>query len=282
MAEVDIGVIIVNWKQDNITRRCLDSLKIQAQKHFVILIENECQNSSAFENESGITVVKNTKNLGYSKAINQGVEVALKQQPLALLLLNNDAYFENDKALSLMLEPLLKNDGVGAVAAAIVNQDLTYVHKWSVIHPWLGPEFIGMNAEVDPPGLYQAEYLSACCLLIRRETMAAVGAMDERFFIYFEDIDWSHRARQEQWQLLLQTAVRVFHYDSFTANQYPKLKYYQMGRSRCLFLKKHYRWKWKFFLGLFAYYFKNVIWNKDLKRAQVLWEFRGFMRSLFL
>lgn len=280
MTERLLGVIVVNWKQNEITAQCLDSLKRQTAPHFVVLVENECREQSAFENREGIAVIKNAKNLGYSKAINQGLEVALKKQPFAVLLLNNDALFEKENALELMLESLQLDSQIGAVAAALVKGNACYLHKWAVLHPLLGPEFVGMNQKVDPPGAYDAEYLSACCLLIRRETLQDVGFWDESFFMYFDDMDWCHRARLKSWRLILQTAVFVAHRDSFTANTVPHLKHYHMGRSRRVFFLKHFKYRWWFFIGIFAYYAKKMWQSDSLNRSWLYWEVKGFVSPL--
>ena len=98
-ADKKIAVIIINWKKNDFTLNCIDSVLKSSYKNFkIILIDNESQNNFPDEiNKSEkIQIIKNENNEGFSKANNQGIRYSIKNGFDYVLLLNNDTLIKND------------------------------------------------------------------------------------------------------------------------------------------------------------------------------------------
>ena len=88
-----VAIIIVNWKKYNMTANCIESvIKCNYPNYEIILVDNESDTSkvSKFKYRKNVKTILNSKNEGFSKANNQGIEYALKNNFDYILLLNND------------------------------------------------------------------------------------------------------------------------------------------------------------------------------------------------
>jgi GT2 family glycosyltransferase len=94
-----------------------------------------------------------------------------------------------------------------------------------------------MHRTVQSTSPYPAEWLDGCCMLLRREAIEQVGLLDERFFMYFEEVDLCLRMRQAGWSILVEPAAVAYQ----TKDPSPSRSYaFYMTRNRFIFFRKHY------------------------------------------
>ena len=119
-----VAIIIVNWKKYNMTAKCIESvIKSNYPNYEIILVDNESDTSkvSKFKSRKNVKTILNSKNEGFSKANNQGIKYALKNNFDYILLLNNDTVIKSN-----LIDVLIKTaqaKKVDAVQPLILNHD---------------------------------------------------------------------------------------------------------------------------------------------------------------
>ena len=98
-----------------------------------------------------------------------------------------------------------------------------------------------------------SDYVTGCALLMRRAAIELVGLLDESFFLYWEDVDWSCRARQRGYKLLVVPTARIWHRINASASTRPVAALYYSERNLLLFIE---RWA--------------TLWIRSWNRAKVL------------
>lgn len=265
-----IGVVLLNWHEDELTRNCLNSLRQQGHvKVEVVLIENESQGTNSSEEMEGVRVIHNERNLGFSKAVNQGLRLLAASKPDAFLLLNNDVLLETRDTLSILYARLAGEPLAGAVAPHVVCMDKpdNLLHTWGLRNWLLAADWTGSGKRVtEVAEACEADMLNAACLLIRPKALSQVGLWDEAYFIYYDDMDWTWRAHCEGWKLIYEPGCRVRHAGSYTMKKRPSFSEYNLTKGRMIFMRRHGTlWQWPCFaLGLTLTLLKPAI--SDLLR----------------
>ena len=207
-----VSIIIATMNTPELTEACLQTvIKNTSVDYELIVINNspakpirKCLNK--FPN---IQVIQNTKNLGYTKAANQG---ALKSQGEFLCFLNSDTLVP-PRWMERLLE-VVKLPGVGA-AGPDLNWKREYLHKW----PSDNFKTISASASLIDQAfekwhkgrLIDANWICGYCLVIPRSVMTSMGPFDERFFFGWEDADYSCRLRLKGYRLMLVKSLFVHH-----------------------------------------------------------------------
>jgi N-acetylglucosaminyl-diphospho-decaprenol L-rhamnosyltransferase len=86
----------------------------------------------------------------------------------------------------------------------------------------------------------EVDWLVGACLLLRRDAIDKVGLLDERFFMYSEEMDWCYRARQLGWKVVYLPKAQVIHHEGKSSEQVLPLRHLHFQRSKVLFFKKHH------------------------------------------
>ena len=215
-----IGIVIVTYNSENYIDACLASLFSELDdKSKVILVDNASRDESVKiveDNWSRVEVVKNDSNKGFSVAVNQGIKLCLQADCEYILLLNPDTVLEKG-ALGEMLRVMQEG-----AKTAVVQPLITLMSDPEKINTW-GNEYKGFGL-VSLGGFGQElrtsnfehrtspiSYASGACMLIRASILAEIGLFDERYFLYFEDTEFSERVRQAGYELKLASKARVQH-----------------------------------------------------------------------
>ena len=246
-----IAVIIINWKKNDFTLNCIDSVLKSSYKNFkIILIDNESQNSFPDEiNKSEkIQIIKNENNEGFSRANNQGIKYSIKNRFDYVLLLNNDTLIKNDLIYSLIQQSSTLNQKI--IQPLILNYDGTKI--WNAggkINNFFGTfETLkkGKSFKNFKSDKNLTEWFTGCCVLIKSEIFNHVGYFDERFFAYYEDVDYSIRLKKMGYSIALMTNSYLQHYESASSKSINKREgnlspyvHYLNIRNHILLLKKH-------------------------------------------
>ena len=208
-----VAIIIVNWKKYNMTANCIESvIKCNYPNYEIILVDNESDASkvSIFKSRKNVKTILNSKNEGFSKANNQAIEYALKNNFDYILLLNNDTVIKSN--LIDILIKTLQAKKVYAVQPLILN------HKRKKI--WSGGGkinyFFGTFSSSKKlcNSFKLIEWFSGCCCLFDSKLFIDIGKFDERFFAYYEDVDFSLRMKKNGYKIGFTPQTELIHMES--------------------------------------------------------------------
>lgn len=214
-----VAIILVNWNGYAFTSACLESLReVDFPDFTVILVDNASLNQEGRQLKtkfSEIQLIENSENLGFSGGNNVGIKKALAEGYTHVMLLNNDTEVEPD-FLGQMLLRFQNNSSLGVVQPLIFFlHDKTKI--WSAGGKW--NKFLGRAITLGDrkdKAEYQAknqalDWATGCCMLIRREALMATGLLNEQYFAYFEDVEWSLRFREKGYQIGLAAEAQIYH-----------------------------------------------------------------------
>ena len=261
---MDLSIIIVNYKTEELTTNCLASVyesHLQEVDFEVIVVDNaSCDGSiEAVERKfPQVSIIKNKENLGFSKANNIGIHKARGDY---ILLLNSDTIVEPN-TLKKSLDFIKTRPQVGALGCKVLleNGQLDAACKRSFPTPANGlyhslkldkrfpksQRFGEYNLTfVNPDKICSVDCVMGAFMLVPRSVIDRVGLLDEDYFMYGEDIDWCYRIKQAGYQIIYYPEVRIFHYKkaSGIGKRNPKVieAFYD---SMIIFYNKHYQGKY--------------------------------------
>jgi GT2 family glycosyltransferase len=188
------------------------------------------------------TILPQAQNLGFARAVNIGGEHAISRGAEAVFVLNNDAVVLPG-AVAMLGERLSRAPRLGLVTAKVFLTDRPD-HLWAVGGTFTGRRVVEIGAGELDVGAYddaRIDFAYGCALLVRAEAFRQLGGFDERFFLYYEDIDLCLRARDAGWDVALAPAAHVLHEGSKSTHDEPEAKVYHHARSRMLFFARHTR-----------------------------------------
>lgn len=255
LAELAIWTIIINWKQAEATCTCIDSVKRcdYPRPVPIVVVENGSEDGSLEIIRAihpNIAVLPQACNLGFAKAANIGMRYAFDRGAEAVLLLNNDATIA--PSLFTALKTFLAHHDaqgerpVGIVSAKVFAQDIP-TQLWSVGGLYRGIRVVNLGAGEEDYGQYDTfplDFVYGCAMLLRRAVFHDIGGFDERFFVYYEDIDLCIRARAAGYRVALASTAHVWHEGAGSTQQHPPMKVFYETKGRVQFFLKHLRGLW--------------------------------------
>ncbi len=249
MINSKVAVIVVNWKKYDITSSCIESILNSTNSNFkIILVDNESDNKKVknFKYRNEIEIIQNKKNEGFSKANNIGIDYALKNNFDYTILINNDTIVEKNLIEVLLKTAQAKNFSV--VQPLILKYNAKEI--WNAggrINYFFG-NFITIKKVGNSLNSSNelTEWLTGCCCLFKTKIFKEIGKLDERFFAYYEDVDFSLRLKKHGYKIGFTSKTHIYHYESFSSissnSKGGKLSpyvHYLNIRNHILILKKH-------------------------------------------
>jgi len=224
-----VSVIVVNYRTEDFLPACLESLRKSTSSGDVelILVDNSIRRGAGEilrQHFPDGRLLENVKNLGYARAVNQGISAASSEY---IFILNPDTVVE-EGALDLLLQFMADHPEAGIVAPKLLNPDGTaqmssrrfYTLKTIVLRRTLLGKLFKNSAAVrhhlmldwDHNSTRTVDWVTGAAMLVRRKAISEVGPMDERFFLYFEDVDWCYRMQAAGWKVYYHPPGRVTHH----------------------------------------------------------------------
>lgn len=258
MNGVTLSIIIVNWNTAQLLIDCLRSI-FEHRPRFtfeVFVVDNASKDNSVdrvSQEFPQVRLVANQENLGFPKANNQALAEAAGEY---LLLLNPDTLVLRD-ALEKLVAFAEAEPGAGVVGPRVLNHDGTLQLPCRRSIPTPSSAFFklfGLAAlfprhprlavytlsHLDPDTSHEVGAVSGSCMLVRRKAMEQVGVLDDRFFMYGEDLDWCMRFSQAGWKVYYTPSAEIVHFHGMGSRQ-RKLKSLQnFYHAMWLFHRKHY------------------------------------------
>lgn len=234
-----IFVVVLNFNGENTLVACLSSIYQSDYLNFeVVVVDNDSKDGSleqAKKDFSRAHFIKNPTNLGFSRGNNLGIRWALEKFADYIFILNNDTIVEKT-TLSSLVSAMNDDFSVGIASPIIFNANNT------------GPWFAGgeiywqkmktghlLKIKSDKP--YPTEYISGCAMFVRKDVFKKIGLFDERFFLYYEDTDFSLQAKNAGFKLIMVPLAHIKHLEQSTALN--KLKIYWLVLSGLIFFQKN-------------------------------------------
>lgn len=254
--EPKVSIILLNWNSGEFTKSCIESLnEISYFNYNIIVVDNGSVDGSdyALKREfANIVLLKNNENMGFTGGNNVGIDFALQHEADFVLILNNDTVVDKN-FLSEMVKVAETDERIGMTTCKMFYYDKPkrIWYAGGIVNKLtLKSKHIGAN-EIDAKKystVREVGFVTGCCMLVRRELIEKIGAFDENFFIYAEDLDWSLRASKAGYKLVYTGSAILWHMQSVSVrkNMLGKnkgtstpLHHYLGNRNRIFILRKH-------------------------------------------
>jgi len=250
-----LTAIIINYNTPEMTAKAIRTL-VKGEPDLdmeIILIDNNSEKKidKSLFSDLNIRFIENEKNLGFSQAINQGLETADGE---FILLLNSDVII-GEKSISRMIDYLEDNQQTGIIGPKFIFPDNKLQPSFGNF-PSLKNEFlrltslykifsggtIASQAEIiNTPWPQPTEWVTGGCMLIRKKVLDEIGGFDKNYFLGVEDMDFCYQTKKAGWQVLFFPLSEVIHYHGYSSggtSSLPRLHYEKDGIK--YFLKKNY------------------------------------------
>jgi len=238
-----VSIIILNWNGWPDTIECLESLNRLDYSNFeIILIDNGSKEKPPLVNvqflKLSIFQVFNEENLGFAGGNNQGINIALERGADYVLLLNNDTTVEPD-FLKKLIAVAEENKNYG-ILGPVINYYDEPDKIWFAGGQLNGLKTQGRHIFITPKNnLEKVDYITGCCLLIKKEVIEKIGLLAEEYFLYYEDTDWCQRAQQVGYFCGLVKEAKIFHKQSRSAQEFSYPYIYYHSRNGLMFASRY-------------------------------------------
>lgn len=291
-----LSIVIVNYNSGKFLKSCLRSVyqKLEHLSFEVIVVDNGSIDSRVEivpQEFPAVEFLYNEKNLGFAKAVNQGIQAS---QGRYILLVNPDVVFLN-RSFSELVQFMDQHPRVGIIGPRVYDDEsrqsvqlscrgfpslLNYLFsRYSPLTRLFPNNRFSkrfLMTDWDHDKIRAVDWVSGCCMLIRKELLNEIGSLDEAYTLFFEDVDICYRTHEAGWKVMYYPKAGVVHYVGKSRAREPLKAICNRYKSMKHFYNKHYRKRWLEGLPIgFAIYmgmilllivavFKNAI--MDLRR----------------
>jgi GT2 family glycosyltransferase len=247
-----IGLVTVTYNSAAMLDEFFSSLSSQSYRQLCLIsVDNASTDETvvllnAYAGWVEQLIVANSSNVGVAAANNQGIRAAIEVGCEYVLLINNDV----------VVDPELLAELVRGLEEHTCDMTVPLIYFsdppdkiWTAggsFQPKLGFRVHHRGLDEEDHGQYtqpaKIDYAPTCCVLIRREVFGKIGLMDERYFVYADDVDFMYRARQAGILMYYIPRGKLWHkVNGLTGGSISDFSYYYNARGRALFLYKHFR-----------------------------------------
>lgn len=241
-----VSIVTLNWNQTAITCEFLESTRQLTYKNFEILV---CDMGSDIDPTQKIeeaaylntTVLRSETNLGFTGGNNWGMRQANGD---FIFIVNNDTEVTPD-LLDVLLEPFYQDASIGVTCPKIRFYHQPEVIQYAGFNPidvYTGRTTAVGTMEQDKGQHNISGYTHGahgCAMMLKKEVIDRVGMFPEKFFIYYEEWDWSARILKEGYKIFYQSKGLIFHKESITMGKQSAIKVYYHTRNRILYMRRN-------------------------------------------
>ncbi len=278
-----IDIIIVNWNSGRLLPECIFSINNALQNSFilnrVVIVDNASSDDSLDNLDSTnlpLVIIRNTQNYGFAKACNQG---AISSEANFLLFLNPDTrLFKNSLAEPIKFMMDKENNEIGIIGAQMVDDENNISRTCSrfpspfvFVYMSLGLNRIFPNifrnqfmTEWDHNNNQVVDQVMGAFFFVRKNLFQKLNGFDEKFFVYFEEVDFSFRAKQIDYKSYFLATAKIYHKGGGTSEKVKALRLFYILQSKLLYAKKHFTISGYIFAVLFTFIPEAVIRIIDL------------------
>jgi N-acetylglucosaminyl-diphospho-decaprenol L-rhamnosyltransferase len=265
----DLTIVIVSWNVAPLLRNCLQSILDSPHAHVdqegllsiadyslqVCVVDNaSCDGSVEMVQREfpWVQLIASAQNLGFTAGNNLALG---RYRGRHVLLLNPDTRVVDD-ALVQLLGALEARPAVGVVGPQLRYPDgslqpsrrrfptlMTALMESTLLEQWFPHNRWAQSYRMadTPDDLFQqVDWVTGACMLVRGEVLERVGLLDERFFMYSEELDWCRRIVDDDWQVLYWPQAVVVHYEGQSSDQVIAARHIRFETSKILYFRKHH------------------------------------------
>lgn len=249
-----LNIIIINWNAGLLLKDCINSINKYSidMNYSIIVVDNASSDGSALAVKSlpNVEVIFSSENLGFGKACNLGVNHAKCDY---ILFLNPDTLVY-DNSINFTLDYINKSINTNVGICGIQLEDSSgNISRSCARFPNMF-KFVMRSLAVDKifkkyshlmvdwahDVTCEVDHVIGAFMMVKRSTFDSLGGFDERFFLYYEDLDLSYRAHQAGWTSVYLTGTKAFHLGGGTSNQVKAKRLFYSLRSRTQYVYKHF------------------------------------------
>lgn len=252
-----VYIIVLNYNGSDDTITCLNSLlKISYNNYKIVIVDNASTDKSIdainlymkdTESIDMIKLIVSKKNGGYGYGNNLGIKYALSKNADYILVLNNDTIVSTS-----FLEPLVatcvSDSSIGICGGQIFYADKPDVFWFNggtynactgrIIHKDIGKINQGQLPEKN------TTFISGCMWLIPKRIFHDVGMINEEYFMYIEDLEFTQRVLEKGYRLKVVENSKIYHsVGGSSGGEMSAFTIYWMTKNCLLFMKKHMKWQ---------------------------------------
>lgn len=245
-----VSIITVNYNELEVTCELLDSIRRNSYSNMeVIVVDNASKANPVFylnKNYPEVKVIRSGRNLGFAGGNNLGIEASKGEY---LFFVNSDAEL-TDGVIETLLALFERNPKLGIVSPLLCYHNenpenevdiiqyagTTPVHPLTARNETLGEleEDHGQYREALPTA-----YVHGAAMMTTREVLNKAGRMSERFFLYYEELDWCEKIRRAGFEIYIEPNAKIYHKESISVSKINTLKTYYLNRNRILFMRRN-------------------------------------------
>lgn len=255
MKQPDLSIIIVSWNVRELLEGCLRSISGRSELALqIIVVDGASSDGSAAmvaEKFPEVELVVCQENVGFPRGNNVGLERANGRY---ILLLNPDTIVHDD-ALAKMVSYLEQNPQVGVVGPQLLNEDgsvqssrrrfptlRTAFFESTWLQPYAPQAVLDTHfvRDVADDETAVVEWVMGACLMTRQEVVAQVGGMDEKYFMYSEELDYCRRIHEVGWQVVYYPQAQVTHLSGKSSEQAVTYRHINFNRAKLRYFRKYH------------------------------------------
>ena len=228
-SRVDISIIVVNYNTRDFLEECLTSLfsNLPACGFEVFVVDNHSRDGSRSMLQQCFpqcTLITNRRNRGFARAANQAYQVS---EGKYCLIMNPDLRVMPD-SIQRLWEFMESNPDVGIVFPKLYNPDGSLQHSCRTFHT-IGSVFLRrtplgklfpnsrilrdhLMTDWDHNNVREVDWALGGCMMVRRKAVSAPQLFDERFFLYFEEVDLCYRMKKTPWRVIYNPEAAMIHH----------------------------------------------------------------------
>ncbi|PKK35688.1 dTDP-Rha--alpha-D-GlcNAc-pyrophosphate polyprenol alpha-3-L-rhamnosyltransferase [Siphonobacter sp. SORGH_AS_0500] len=256
-----VSIVTINYNQAEVTRQFLESSRFLTYPNYeIVIVDNASKQvlSTVLDvsDYPGTRIVRSEENLGFTGGNNIGMAAANGDY---FFIVNNDTEMP-PSLLDDLLKPFATDPRIGVTCPKIKffdYPDIVQYAGYNPMNPYTGTATpIGLNekdeAKFDQSGV--TSFAHGCAMLVKREVIEKVGRFAERFFLYYEELDWSQRIKDGGFLIYYVGTTHILHKESVSVGPANPLKTYYLTRNRILYIRRHGSWFQRMvFYGFFAF-----------------------------
>ncbi|WP_088892292.1 glycosyltransferase family 2 protein [Leptolyngbya ohadii] len=208
-----IATVIVTYNAESFIEKCIRSLEQVDVDSSIIVIDNGSSDRTTQiikDNFSQVQLIESEVNLGFGKANNLGINLALSQQADFVFLLNQDAWLEKD-AFSQLLTVAEVHPEYGILSPLHLKYDGSDWHKGFRRYIEMFAPSLLVEIETAPAGVYEVDFVPAALWLLSSSALKTAGGFDPIYFMYGEDNDLAARIRAAGFKVGVAPAAKGYH-----------------------------------------------------------------------
>lgn len=256
MKKDKIAIILVNYNGISDTIECIKSINnIKNKNYKIIVVDNASENFEAERIKTEfpeIELIKSNDNLGFSAGNNLGIMYAIKNEYEYILLLNNDTIIDPDMINNLLMYSNNKTITVPKMYYYYDNKRIWY--GGGNINKYTGRAIHNNMDKLDNDlveSVEECSFATGCCMLIHTDIIKKIGGLNEKYFMYCEDTEYSLKALTNGIKIVYVPKAKLWHKVSkSTGGAVSAFSVYYMTRNRFMYMKEY-----KNYFYIFAYYF---------------------------